>query len=260
MLERQKTALITGASNGIGKDFAGLFAKDGYQLVLVARSADKLEQIAQELKEQYQTEVLVIVQDLSLPDGAKQVYAKLKEDHIQIDVLVNNAGFGRVGDFANEDVEVMTEMINLNITSLTELTALVLPEMLERNSGKILNVASTAAFQALPTFSVYAATKAYVLSLTEALHYELKDTNIAVTALCPGPTSTGFAKRANAEALTLFKNVMSSQEVAQAGYDALMKNKMTLITGFTNKLLAFFTHIIPSRRLLISIVGRIAKL
>ncbi len=259
-METKGTALITGASNGIGKDFAEIFAKEGYHLVLVARSADKLEQIAQDLSAKYKIDVLTIAQDLSEINSAETVYAKVKEENIQIDVLINNAGFGKVGAFVDEEVSTLSEMIDLNIRTLTELTALVLPEMLERNNGKILNVASTAAFQSLPTFSVYAATKSYVLSLTEALHYELKDSNISVTALCPGPTSTGFAKRANAEALTLFKNVMSSQEVAQAAYDALMKNKMTLITGLSNKLLAYFTRLIPSRRLLIAIVGRIAKL
>ncbi len=252
------TALITGASNGIGKDFAELFAKDGYQLILVARSLDKLELIAQDLKAKYRIEVMTIAQDLSEVNSATVIYSKVKEQNIQVDVLINNAGFGKVGAFVDEKVETLTEMINLNIKTLTELTALVLSEMKVRNKGKILNLASTAAFQSLPNFGIYAATKAYVLSLTEALHYELRDSNISVTALCPGPTATGFAKRANAESLTFFKNAMSSKEVAQAGYEALMKNEMTVITGVSNKLLAYFSRLIPSRRLLLNIVGKLA--
>ncbi len=258
-MEQIKTALITGASGGLGQDFAELFAEQGYQLVLVARSEDKLKSIAQNLEDKYKVNVLYIVQDLSEPKSASQVSEEIKAQDIKVDVLINNAGFGKFGAFIDEDVTTLTEMINLNVSTLTELTALLLPEMLERNQGKILNVASTAALQSLPNFGAYAATKAYVLSFTEALHYELRQTNISVTALCPGPTVTGFAKRANAESMILFKNGMPSRQVAQLGYEALMKNKMTIITGFQNKLLAYLTRLIPSRRLLIQIAGKISK-
>ncbi len=254
-----KTALITGASGGLGQDFAELFAEQGYQLVLVARSEEKLKRIALSLEEEYKVKVYYFVQDLSEAKSASKVYTELKALNLNVDVLINNAGFGKFGAFAKEDVDTLTEMINLNVRTLTELTALVLPEMLERNSGKILNVASTAALQSLPNFGAYAATKAYVLSFTESLHYELRKTNISVTALCPGPTVTGFAKRANAESMILFQNGMQSREVAQLGYNALMKNKMTLITGFQNKLLAYLARLIPSRRLLIHIAGKISK-
>ncbi len=254
-----KTALITGASGGLGKDFAEIFAREGYQLILVARSQEKLQSITQELEDKYKVKVLYLVQDLSEENSANKIYQEIKADNIKLDVLINNAGFGKFGAFIDEDVATLGEMINLNVRTLTELTALVLPEMLERNSGKILNVASTAALQSLPNFGAYAATKAYVLSFTEALHYELRKTNISVTALCPGPTHTGFAKRANAESMLLFKNGMQSTKVAQLGYNALMKNKMTVIAGLQNKFLAYLARFIPSRRLLLKISGKISQ-
>lgn len=255
-MKQTETVLITGASSGLGKDFAHIFAEKGYNLVLVARSEEKLNSIAKELEDKYKTKVTVLIQDLSENNSASKIYSEIKNQDIQIDILINNAGFGKIGVFINEKVETLTEMVNLNITTLTEMTALFLPEMIVRNQGKILNIASTAAFQSLPNFSVYAATKAYVLNFTEALHYELKNKNISVTALCPGPTSTGFAKRANAETLSLFKHAMDSKTVAEIGYKALMKNKMTVIAGLNNKLLTYFSRLIPSRRLLINIVGK----
>ncbi len=233
-----KTALITGASGGIGEAFAQIFAENKYNLVLVARSQEKLNRIANELESRYQINVTVLVQDLSKPNTASKIYTEINEKEIVIDTLINNAGFGDFGDFADEDLIVATEMINLNITTLTEMTSLFLKDMKARNSGKILNIASTAAFQPLPRFAVYSATKAYVLHFTEALHYELKDTNIAVSVLCPGPTSTGFAKRANASKLNFLKNGMDSKIVARIGYKGLMKNKMTIISGFKNKLMS----------------------
>ncbi len=205
-MKNTETVLITGASSGLGKDFAQIFAEKGYNLVLVARSEEKLNKIAKDLEEKYKIKATVLVKDLSEADSATKIYFELKNRDINIDVLINNAGFGKIGAFIDEKLSTYTEMLNLNVTTLTEMTALFLPEMIERNKGKILNIASTAAFQSLPNFGVYAATKAYVLNFTEALHYELKDTNIAVTALCPGPTVTGFAKRANAEKMGLGKS------------------------------------------------------
>ncbi len=253
-----KTTLITGASGGIGKEFAKIFAKEKYNLVLVARSEEKLNCIAKELENQYKVKVMVLIEDLSKPNSALKIYTKLKEEKINIDVLINNAGFGTYGNFLNEDLQTITEMINLNITTLTEMALLFLKEMKERDSGKILNVASIAAFQPLPRFAVYAATKSYVLHFTEALRYELKKTNIIVSSLCPGPTSTGFAQRANAEKLNLFKNEMSSQVVAQIGYQGLMKNKMTIIPGFQNKLV-LLSRIIP-KKLLLKIADKMLSL
>ncbi len=251
-----KTALITGASGGLGKEFAQIFAQNAYNLVLVARSEDKLHSIANDLEDKYKVKVTVLVQDLSQANSAAKIYAEVQNRDISIDVLVNNAGFGRMGAFADEKPSTLTAMLNLNVTTLTEMTALFLPAMIARNQGKILNIASTAAFQTLPTLGTYAATKAYVLNFTEALHYELKDTNIAVTALCPGPTVTGFAKRANAETSSLFKNAMDAKTVAQIGYTSLMKNKMTVIVGRRNKLLAYAARLVPSRRWLVNIAGK----
>ncbi|PIE80197.1 MAG: short-chain dehydrogenase [Candidatus Delongbacteria bacterium] len=250
-----RTALITGASGGIGKEFAQLFAENGYNLVLVARSEEKLKHIAQKLESQYKIKVTVLVEDLAKPNTASKLYEEVKKRGIIIDTLINNAGFGDLQDFVEENLNTVTEMLQLNVTTLTGLTSLFVKDMKARNSGKILNVASTAAFQPLPKFAVYAATKAYVLHFTEALHYELRNTAIKVSVLCPGPTSTGFNKRANAEELNFLKNGMDSKTVAQIGYNGLMKNKMTVIAGFKNKLMSL-SRTIPSRRLLIQVIGK----
>ncbi len=252
-----KTALITGASSGIGKAFTEIFAEKGYNLVLVARSEDKLNNIAEKLESKYKIKTLVLVEDLSKPNSASKIYNKVKEKKIVIDVLINDAGFGEFAYFVDEDIKTITEMINLNVTTLTEMTSLFLKYMKKRDSGKILNIASTAAFQPLAKFAVYAATKAYVLHFTEALHYELRNTNIAISVLCPGPTSTGFFKRAHAEKLNFFKNSMDPKIVAQVGYKGLMKNKMTIIPGFKNKLMSL-SHTIPSRNLLVKMIGEIS--
>ncbi len=252
-----KTVLITGASGGIGEAFAQIFAKNRYNLVLLARNEEKLNHIAKELQTQYQIKVSILVEDLSKPNTASKIYNTIKEKGIIIDTLINNAGFGDFCAFVDEDLETVTEMIHLNITTLTEMTLLFVKDMKERNSGKILNIASTAAFQPLPKFAVYAATKSYVLHFTEALHYELRNTNIAVSVLCPGPTATGFTKRAKADKLNFFNNSMDAKIVAQIGYKGLMKNKMTIISGFKNKLMSL-SRTIPSRRLLVKMVGELS--
>ncbi len=254
-MKNNKTALITGASGGLGESFAQIFAQQGYNLVLVARSEAKMKDIAQKLEAKYHVKIMVLAQDLSQPNSAEKIYNTVKDKDIQIDTLVNNAGFGKIGAFADEPLTTLTEMLNLNITTLTEMTSLFLPKMIERNSGKILNIASTASFQPLPNFGVYAASKAYVLHLTEALHYELQDTNISVTALCPGPVHTGFAKRANAENSILFKHAMTPRAVAEIGYKALINNKVYSVVGFKNKLMIYLSRLLPSRR----ITANIAK-
>lgn len=252
-----KTVLITGASNGIGKEFAQIFAEKGYNLVLVARSESKLNSIAKEFETKYKVRVTVLTQDLSKTNIASKIYSEIKDRGIIIDILINNAGFGDFGFFIDSDLRKITEMINLNITTLTELTSLFVKDMVKRNSGKILNIASTAAFQPIPKFAAYAATKSYVLHFTEALHYELKDTDISVSVLCPGPTSTGFEKRAKAEKSNIFKNGMDAKVVAKIGYKGLMQNKMTIIPGFKNKLMSL-SHTIPSRNLLIWMIGKMS--
>ncbi len=246
-----KTVLITGASGGIGLEFALIFAKKSFNLVLAARSENKLAQIAKDLEKEYDIGITVLPFDLSIANSATELYTKIINEKIRIDILINNAGFGNHGNFVGNEMRRTIDMINLNITTLTELSLLFVKEMKARNHGKILNVSSTASFQPIPRFAVYAATKSYVLSFTEALHYELKGTNVSVSALCPGPTSTGFEKTANVKNSDLFENGMNAQVVAQIGYNGLMKNKMTIIPGFKNKLLAILANMTPSRSLLV---------
>ena len=227
------TALITGASSGIGLDLARVFAEDGHDVVLVARSEAKLRELAAELSSKHGVAATVIVADLSQPDAARHVFAAAPP----VDVLVNNAGHGITGKFAETALATELDMIQVNITALTHLTKLFLPQMLERKRGRILNVASTAAFQPGPLMAVYYATKAYVLSFSEAIAEELSGTGVTVSALCPGPTATGFQRAAkmSTEALLKVMKPVSSMEVARAGYRGLMSGKRVIIPGWKNK-------------------------
>jgi len=227
--------LMTGASSGIGYELAKRFARDGHSLVLVARSAARLEEMAKELK----TSVTPIAKDLSRPGSAAALFSELRTRSIEIEILVNCAGFGASGLFAQTDLDVEREMMQLNMISLTELTKLALPDMIRRRSGRILNVASTAAFQPGPRMAVYYASKSYVLSFSEALANELAGTGVTVTTLCPGPTHTGFGKRAGIDGANVFRaGVMSAAAVADAGYRGLMQGKGLVIPGLRNTLLA----------------------
>jgi short-subunit dehydrogenase len=233
------TALITGASFGIGLEFARIFAREGYNLVLVARSADKLRQLASELEKAHGTRSLILAADLTEPGASAYVIDQTTRADIQVDVLVNNAGFGQYGLFAENDLEECLRQIQLNVTTLTHLTRLYLPAMIKRESGRILNVASTAAFQPGPLMAVYFATKAYVLHLSEALANELQETGVTVTCLCPGPTATEFQKRARITGIRLTKyGTMTARAVAEDGYRALMTGKTVAISGFKNWLVA----------------------
>jgi uncharacterized protein len=240
----RKTALITGASFGIGLELARIFAREGYDLVLVARSADKLRQLASELEKAHGSHSLILAIDLTDPGAPAYVLDQTTRADIRIDVLVNNAGFGQYGPFAENDLEECLRQIQLNVTTLTHLMRLYLPAMIERaktenKSGRILNVASTAAFQPGPLMAVYFATKAYVLHLSEALANELSGTGVTVTCLCPGATATEFHKRANAMGMKLLKfGSMNARTVAEDGYRALMAEKPVVISGFKNWLLA----------------------
>ncbi|MBZ5616311.1 MAG: SDR family oxidoreductase [Acidobacteriia bacterium] len=240
MLSAQnKTALITGASFGIGMEFARIFAREGYNLVLVARTADRLRQLASELEKTHSTRSLILAVDLTEPGAPAYVLDQTTRADIQVDVLVNNAGFGQYGLFADSDLEECLRQIQLNVTTLTHLTRLYLPAMMERQSGSILNVASTAAFQPGPLMAVYFATKAYVLHFSEALANELRGSGIAVTCLCPGATATEFHKRANATGMNLLKfGAMDARTVAEDGYRAMLAGKPVVISGFKNWLLA----------------------
>jgi hypothetical protein len=228
------TALITGASSGIGLDLAHLFAQDGHDVVLVARSEDKLRELAKELEAKHKIAAHVIAADLARPDTPQQIFERAPA----VDFLVNNAGFGTSGKFAETDLAAELEMIQVNVTAVTHLTKLFLPPMLQRGRGRILNVASTAAFQPGPLMAAYYATKAYVLSFSEAIAEELRGTGVTVTALCPGPVATGFQKTANLGSQTLLKLMrpVSSMSVARTAYRALMRGQRVVIPGLKNKI------------------------
>ena len=244
----RKTALITGASFGIGSEFARIFAREGYNLVLVARTADKLRQLASELEKAYGTRSLILAADLTDPGAPAYVLDQTKRADIQVDVLVNNAGFGQYGLFVDNDLEECLRQIQLNVTTLTHLTRLYLPAMVERGSGGVLNVASTAAFQAGPLMAVYFATKAYVLLFSEAIANELQGTGVTVTCLCPGATTTEFHKRAKATGMRLLKmGSMDAHTVAEDGYRAFVAGKPVVISGFKNWLVAQSVRFSPRR-------------
>ncbi|MGN1098433.1 MAG: SDR family NAD(P)-dependent oxidoreductase [Clostridia bacterium] len=245
----RKTALITGASGGLGAELARIFAREGYNLVLVARSGEKLEALKNEVEDGFKTRAEILVKDLAEKDGAKSVFEFTNQKGIDIDVLVNNAGFGDFGPYADSGWDKQYDMIQLNITALIQLTHCYLKPMIERGGGKILNLASIAAFQAGPLMSVYYASKAFVLSFTESLSVELKGTGVTVTALCPGPTRTGFEKAANLKNSRLFKNLKtaSAKQVAEYGYKKLMKNKVIAVQGIANKALICASKFAPRR-------------
>jgi len=235
----RKTALITGASFGIGLELARIFARESYNLILVARSADKLRQLASELEKSHGTRSLILATDLTEPGAPAYLLDQTTRADIQVDVLVNNAGFGQYGMFAENDLEECLRQIQLNVTALTHLTRLYLPAMMERKNGRILNVASVAAFQPGPLMAVYFATKAYVLHFSEALANELSESGVTVTCLCPGATATEFHKRANTTGQRLLRfGSMDAHSVAEDGYRALMAGKPVVISGFKNWLLA----------------------
>jgi hypothetical protein len=243
--------LITGASAGLGAEFARQCRARGEELVLVARRKDRLEALAAELGSTH-----VIAADLTRPGAPGRLLAEVEALGLRIDVLINNAGFGASGAFEAASPERLLEMIDLNVRALTELTRLALPAMAARRSGGILNVASTAAFQAGPNMAVYYASKAYVLSLTEAIHQEMKGKGVKVAALCPGPTATEFFEVAESAGSTLAKMATDPAAVVRAGLKGLDRNTAIVIPGVTNKIGAFGTRLMP-RAALRRIVARI---
>ena len=242
------TALVTGASSGIGLDLARELAKNGHDVVLVARTASRLQGVAAELQKSGVT-AQVIAADLSRPSEAEEIVSELKRRNLDIEVLVNNAGYGLTGPFAENDLQRELGMIQVNIVALTHLTKLLLRPMVARRRGRILNVASTAAFQPGPLMAVYYATKAYVLSFSEALADELRNSGVTVTTLCPGPTRTGFAEIAKMTESRLFTMMrpMSSEDVARTGYRGMMSGKRLVIPGAKNKLLVQSLRVSPRR-------------
>ncbi len=240
-----RTALITGASSGIGLELAKLFAADKYNLILVARDMPALQRVAKELSAAHSVECTVIALDLSAVGAAEKLAKQLGKQ--RIDVLVNNAGFGAAGPFAQADLANAEAMIAVNVTALTALTRLYLPQMIARKQGKILNVASTAAFLPGPNMAVYYATKSYVLSFSQAISEETVGSGVTVTALCPGPTQTGFEKRAKTEHLPAFakSGLATSQAVARIGYIGMQCGKRIVVPGTRNKFMTFMTRFIP---------------
>jgi short-subunit dehydrogenase len=250
------TALITGASGGIGYELAKLFAKDHYNVVLVARSAPKLTQFADELQRQFSVSAKAVPLDLTAVAAPQFLFDQLQREGIMVDVLVNNAGYGVLGEFLKVSVDESLGQIQLNIIALTHLTKLFLGPMIERHSGKIMNVASTAGFQPGPLMSVYYASKAYVISFSEGLANELKGSGVTVTCLCPGPTETSLQERAGMENTRLVKSLrpMDAKTVARDGYRGLMAGKTLVISGFRNWLVAESVRFSP--RKLVTAVSR----
>ncbi len=254
-----KTALITGATSGIGFEIALLFAKDNVNLLLIARNEQKLIEIKQEFEQNYKIKVDFLSLDLSIQESLKEINDYVNDNDLQVDFLVNNAGFGDFGNFLDRDMEKYREMITLNINTLTELTQIFAKQMAVRNSGRILNVASIASLQPVPDMAVYGATKAFVLSFSEALNYELRKTNVSVTTLLPGPTATNFFNRADGANSRMTNMNMSAARVAKIGYKAMHKGKRKVIAGFRNKLMGFFSKMLPVNNFSLKIVEKITK-
>jgi uncharacterized protein len=241
-----ETVLITGASSGIGLQFARLFAADQSRLILVGRSQSNLESVAEALRRDDHAEVSWIAKDLTDPAAPQAIFDELASQGIDVDVVVNNAGFGSHGHFAELPLKKQIDMIQLNVMAVAHLTRLFLPKMIERNRGGILNLGSTGSYQPGPNAAVYFATKAFVLSFTEALAEELANTKIHVTCLTPGPTATNFGADSGMGATFLFRvNLMDSATVAQKGYRAFRRGKVLLIPGLLNKFLVFTVRLTP---------------
>ncbi|OWK40252.1 SDR family NAD(P)-dependent oxidoreductase [Fimbriiglobus ruber] len=253
-------ALVTGASAGIGKELARVFARNGHDLILTARREAELRALADELARSHGAAVHIFPADLSDPAAPRALYDKVAAAGLNVDVLVNNAGFGVYGPFADADPVRVAAMVQVNVAALTDLTRLFLPGMVARGTGRILNVASTAAFQPGPLMAVYYATKAYVLSLSEATAYELRRTGVTVTCLCPGPTRTEFATVAAMEDTKLFDApyAMEVGPVAEAAYRATMRGTRVVVPGVQNWVGASLARFIP-HWLLLRIVYRIQK-
>jgi hypothetical protein len=251
-----RRALITGASSGIGYELAKLFAADGWSLVLAARGEDKLKALADELRSRHNIAVEVVPIDLSQPGAAEKLFAAATAGGQPITGLVNNAGFGLYGPYASNDVTQIEDLIQVNVASLAALTRLALPEMVIRRGGYILNVASAAGFQPGPLMAVYFASKAFVLHLSEAIAEEMAAAGIHVTALCPGPVHTDFARRASMEDVQMFKgSILRAEDVARDGYRGLMRGKRIVIPGVKYKVLLFAGRFAP-RALLTKIAMR----
>ncbi len=252
-----KTVLITGASSGIGKEMAYVYAENKYNLILVARRKENLEAIKSDIEQKHKLDVQIFDVDLSKTNSAELLYNKVSEQKLKVDVLINNAGFGINGKFKDIDMEWEESMLILNMITLTKLTKLFVKDMLKTGSGNIINIASTASFQAVPNFATYAATKAYVLHFSEAIAYELKNDNITVTAICPGATKSEFAEVAEVDQ-KLFSKAPSSRELAEFTFSAMKKGKVTSIHGLMNNLLVLSARTTP-RKIVTAVAANVMK-
>jgi len=255
-----KTALITGASEGIGFEFAKLFAQQGNNLILVARSENRLQTIAKELSA-YKITVTVYAKDLSILENAKYIYEDLKTRNISVDYLINNAGYGINDNYVDIDWSKEQEMFNLNMLTVAYFTKMFAKDMKERKFGRVLNIGSTGSFQPVPFMAGYAATKAFVLSLSEAVNYELKGTNVSVSTLCPGVTDSKFHEVAKTEnsGMSKFLSHASPEKVAKYGYKLMMKGKSMGVQGLFNKIMVFSNRLI-CRRIIVALAGKLLKI
>ncbi len=250
-----ETVLVTGASSGIGLELAKCFAADGCRLILLARKRNSLQTLAEELRQAHKTQSEVFPADLAEPGTPARVFGHLQGNGTKVDVLVNNAGFGAQGRFSELSVERQLELLQVNVVALTHLTRLFLPGMIARSRGGVLNVASTAGFQPGPGMAVYYASKAYVLSFSEALAEELVGTGVKITALCPGPTATNFAEAASARSSRLFKmSVMTAESVGRIGHQSFRSGRVVAVAGWRNRLLGLSVRFTPR-----SVVRKITK-
>ena len=255
----ERTVLITGGSAGIGLELARLFARDNWKLVLLARHRQSLLEVSEQLSHEFGIQSQIIVADLSHPHAVEEAYSQLQERQTSIQCLVNNAGFGANGDVDELPLELQLDMIQTNVTALVELTQRLLPQLMYFR-GKVLNVASTAAFQPGPHMAIYYATKAFVLSFSEAIAEELAPKGVHVSTLCPGPVPTGFQERAGIKETKLVKGPMTlpADEVARIGYEGLMKGKRLIIAGTLNRVMVQSLRFSP-RRLVTKVSGALAK-
>ncbi|SHF30225.1 hypothetical protein SAMN05444392_11434 [Seinonella peptonophila] len=256
----KEKVLITGPTSGIGLELARLFAMNNYELILVGRNRQKLIELQRLWKYEFNSTIHMIEEDLALPDAAKKIIQTVSERGLSIDILVNNAGFGAYGPFTQTSLTKELEMIQVNVIALTSLTKLVSCEMVKQGNGKILNLSSVAGFQpGGPLMAVYYATKAYVLSFSEALANELEEAGVQVSVLCPGPTATRFEKRANLEQSKLFqRNIMTAEEVARIAFREFMRGKRLIVPGTTNRILARSVRFLP-RKVVTGMVRRIQE-
>ena len=255
----RRWALVTGASSGIGLEIARALAARDFDLILSARNNAALERLATELEAQQGVRARVVVADLAVSGAAAALYERIAQTGVQLEILVNNAGFATYGPFSASDPEVDLDELRVNVVALTELTRLFLDGMLARRSGRILNVSSTAAFQAGPLMAVYHASKSYVLHFSEALAEEVRGSGVTVTAVCPGYTATGFQTRAGIEDSTMFDNsALSAAAVARIAVDAMLRGQTLVIPGFKNAALAWLVRFFP-RRFVVGMIRRMRE-